>query len=240
MVEDNGVVRVGASGAAALVSALALGTGVVGVTVGAVATGAAIEAIQAFQGRGRERRELRQAAVLYACATRLGLPAPVVAAALGDDDRVVTAAHRILEAAAETAWIAKLALLGELLADAVRLEPNALRARRLVETAAVAELEEPHVRLLATIAARRDPEPPDGFTAWSYDQILKELPNHEGVLDSLLATLTRHGLAYDAATGSWSDVEGNSFWVASPFGRQMLEAFTQATETVRQAQDAGG
>jgi hypothetical protein len=239
--EDNGaVVRVGATGAVALVSALALGTGVAVTAVSPVAVGAALEAIQAVQGRARESRELKQAAVLHACATRLGLPAPVLAAALSDDDRVVTAAQRILEAAAETAWIAKLALLGELLADATRPAPDALRARRLVETAAVAELEEPHVRLLATIATRRDPEPPDGFTAWSYDQILKELPDHEGVLDSLLATLTRHGLAYDAATGSWSGVEGNSFWGASPFGRQMLVAFTQAAQTVREAQDAAG
>lgn len=138
MDKDNGaVVRVGATGVVALVSALGLGTGVAGTAVGAMAVGSALESLQEVHGRARERRELKQAAVLHACATRLGVPAPVLAAALGDDDRVVTAAQRILDAAAETAWIAKLAMLGELLADATRPASDALRARRLVGTAAV-------------------------------------------------------------------------------------------------------
>lgn len=238
--DHEAVGRVSAAGTAALLAALATGADLTEAVAGTVAAETAVEAVQALHGRSRRRSDLQQAAVLHACATASGVSDAVLAAAFGANAKLLDASRRILDAAAETVWIDKLAVLGALLTDAAATGSEAHDARVHVEFAAVADLERPHVRLLGTIARQRQPEPPGEFTGWPYHRLIDELGYEEGIIDSLLATLTRHGLSYDAATGTMAGLEGDSVWVASTLGRRMLNLFRQAAETIAAGQDPAG
>ncbi len=176
---------------------------------------------------------------MHACASALGLPQPAVEAALGNDPAVLLAADKLLAAAAETAWIQKLAVLGQLLADAANLGSDGNAGRLIVESRAVTALEEPHLALLATVAQRRVPEPPSDRTAWSYDHLMQHLPYESGVLDALIATLIANGLIEDTVTELYPG-EREAFWTASIFGRHLLVVFEQAAETLSQARDTSG
>lgn len=193
---------------------------------------AAVEALQRLGSKASASRMLRQEAVLEACAAAAGVSAMAVEEALGASPERLLAAERILGAAANTVWMRKLAVLGQALGDVVRFGGDGHLAQQLVEAAAVAAVEEPHVAVLHFAAQRREPEEPDGFTGWSDAHLIDALPSLAPVLDPLLSTLSLHGLIYDAADGSWAGASGQRSWVASDFGRRLLNVFVDAAETM--------
>lgn len=211
---------------------------------GAVAGQAVVEAIDhadLLRGRGEKRVGLQRGAVLSLAAKQCGVSTAEFVELASRDPEVQMLAKRSLDAAGETAWRAKLALLGALLADTALLHDRGQLQVRMIETAAIEAIEEPHLAVLSAAAEPRAAEEPDGFKdSHDYSHLQEALPGLRTVLDPILATLLAHGLLIDVTPGTWASVEDRPHWRPTELGLRVLESIRQASATLDASQDPPG
>jgi hypothetical protein len=183
------------------------------------------------------RRRDRGARALEAAAADVGGLERLEELATGDDTRMELTA-RTLEAAMRTTLEAKVRALGKVLAAG--LDGRATVDEAQVLTAALADIEAPHVQVLAELrtradtnaaAAEADRQKPGELLTMSRDDILAKLPGHRDVLDAVLRILEGHYLVVPVSLGMTFETWGGpGRWGITDLGRSCLKRIEEAAE----------
>jgi hypothetical protein len=143
---------------------------------------------------------------------------------------------RTLEAAMRTTLEAKVRVLGKVLAAG--LDGTVDEAQVL--TAALADIEAPHVQVLAALRTRADANAAAAeadrrnrgeLLTMSRDDLLVELPGHRDVLDAVLRTLEGHYLVVPVSLGMTFETWGGpGQWGITDLGRSCLKRIGETAE----------
>jgi len=207
--------------------AIAAATGVS--TKGAVAAGA-ITLVQELAVAQMEGNQERAAWTLKLSADMAGLTPYQLAARVREDPRLLRLATAVLEAAGDTVLEAKVRRLAALLAEGLR-DLDAADVSML-HVSVVADLEVPHLHVMELLSQ----QPPPSDTAnspargWDRGQLLIELPSLGATVDIVLAVLSRHGLIFNVAAGTWG---------AGGHEEERFELTDVGEETLRELHAAG-
>ena len=195
-------------------------------TAGAPGTGAgttlAVSTALRLGDAAMARRHRRMGGALVAAAEALDVGLDILEERAPDYDARLELLAQVLEAAAKTPLDAKVRALGRVLALGYQDDLEVI-ARAAVLAAALADLEAPHVQLLALL--KSEPAPGHDLPqskirgGWNVMQLETRLPAIAEVLPALLAVLLGHGLIFDAAHATWEFVP---HYALSPLGRQCL------------------
>lgn len=210
-------------------------TGVVDPGLGLLAAGAKEIVDPALAGLGENikqahRRRIRR--LWQAGCAESGLEPETLGERLARDEPALSLTAETVEAAIRTAVPEKIGALGRVLANAAH--DTAKVDEELLVVRALAQIEAPHISLLALLAGEPPFKAVQGHEAralgWTPDQIANRLPGHTEVLDPLLVTLQSSGLI--KAGGSDTTWDGSLFadqqWTATRFGRLCLQRLDDA------------
>lgn len=179
-------------------------------------------------GQARERLWWeRTAAALGAASQTSAVPLDELEQrALSDPARTELFA-RVIAAAGRTPLEDKIPALGRVLAAG--LDPDGLVDEAFALTAALDDIEAPHLQVLMLLDSRAaGPGIPDGAgkrLGWTPAEIAAELPGHQLLLVPILQVLTLRGVIYDdaEAQGTWLSLEGGSRHTPTDLGRRCLK-----------------
>lgn len=198
-----GIVNVAASAGFGALSSVVTGPGG-GALVGG--TAATVAAVSTIISTALERRKARAAEVVDVAAEAANLDVSGLLARLLADDKRVELAARALSAAAASTLETKVAALGRALATGALATDDARVDEQLVLVAVYADLEAPHVRLLAVMAEETPPvvweqwDVQRSAKGWRRAQIAERLRDYGVTLEPVLAALLGHGLLLDLGT----------------------------------------
>ncbi len=134
------------------------------------------------------------------------------------DEHLLDLAADVVAAASQTHLDAKIRVLGRALAAGVLAADGAVVDEQRLIVGMLADLEVPHVRVLAQLLKQnesrdivRRTETGEVRTTWPYGDLGKALPGFERVVEPVMAVLIAHGLAaqWEARGGSGSDWAGS-------------------------------
>lgn len=183
------------------------------------------------------------AEVLHIGSERSGLDPDSLVDRVGRDDTGDLLLTETLEAAVRTAHEAKIAALGQVLANAA--SDGARVDEERIVVAALAQLEAPHIQVLAVIAQLPPivvmQGQPVSRRGWTRTSIGNHLPGHIDVLDPVLAVLSSTGLVAQVDLGQQpASVLGprprgpmsasDSIWALTGFGQLCLERLQAAPD----------
>lgn len=214
------------------VAVLAGAAGLLGPDAGAAAT-ALTPALEALFSRAvgsmSKWRLWHAAQTLEDAAAASGEPVGRVTEKAVASERSLELLARTLTIAQDTALRDKRRALGRALAAGIAGD-NAKIDDELLFVRAVADIDTPHIRLLALMASEHI-IPPDmqseNVGGWSLETIATRDPGLGGVIPPLLATLESHGLvrAEDRMT-TWGGVDSKPTYNVTAAGRMLLERLT--------------
>lgn len=209
----------GASGVGTAVSA-AVGP------AGALA-GPALLLGRSLRQRSKQKRELSEQGVLERAAEIIGGLNVLEERTSHDDERFELVA-RVLDAARTTTLDAKIRALARTLADGLQMGVDGAVDDAMVLAAALHDIDNAHAVLLKHL--EQLPTPPDDVRrdtqvdspGWEVGEIKDALPTI-GVVDALVATLSRHGLLVTVGGGvTYPGGSGPPIWRVSDLGRRCL------------------
>ncbi|MFC6157184.1 hypothetical protein [Kribbella jiaozuonensis] len=190
--------------------------------VGAGATLAVSTAIRLGEA-ALERRRRRMGCALEAAADILDVGLHILEERALEYDARLELLAQVLEAAAKTPMEEKLRGLGKVLALGYQ-DDTADISRAAVLAAALADVEAPHVRILALLRAEPTPgaDVPQSNTrsGWNLGQLNARLPGDADILPAVVAVLAGHGLILDAAHATWDFIP---HYTISALGQRCLE-----------------
>lgn len=190
--------------------------------VGAGATIAVSTAIRLGEA-ALQRRRRRMGCALETAAEILDVGLHILEERAPEYDARLELLAQVLEAAAKTPLEEKLRGLGKVLALGYQDDPGEI-SRAAVLAAALADVEAPHVQVLALLRAEPTPTAnvPQSNTrsGWNVVQLNARLPADADILPALLAVLIGHGLILDAAHATWDFIP---HYAISPLGQKCLE-----------------
>ena len=191
---------------------------------GALVAPAALLARKRWQ-RAVRRRELAATEALEVAAELVG-GLKILEERTEHDDRRLELLARVIEAAGRTTLKSKIRALGRVLAEGLGEEEGAVdEAMELA--AALNDLEALHVEVLDRMD--KVPTPPESLRrqpdvaaqGWELSELSAALP-HLGVLDSLLSTLSGHGLVIGLGGVTYPGNVGPPVWRITPLGQRCL------------------
>lgn len=224
---QTGIVNVAASASFGAISSVVIGPG------GGALVGGAAAAVSTVVSAARERREARAALALAVASAVANVDLDELLNRLLADPRRTELAARALSAAAASTLETKVAALGRALAEGLA-DDDAKVDEQLVLVAVYADLEAPHVRLLAVLAEEDPPVVVEELDArniegWRRAQIAERLPEFGVTLEPVLSVLLGHGLLFDAPSGLFGggSYESNRIRVTNA-GRFCLQELREA------------
>ncbi len=169
------------------------------------------------------RRRQRMGSALATAAEVMDVGLDILEERAADYDARLELLARVLEAAARTPLEDKVRALGRVLAMGYEDDLDEI-ARAAVLAAALADIESPHVHVLALLRAEPTPDldvsQSKTRSGWNGVQLSERLSGSADVLPALLAVLLGHGLIVDAAHATWDFIP---HYALSPLGRKCLE-----------------
>ncbi|WP_157744729.1 hypothetical protein [Micromonospora viridifaciens] len=217
-------------------TAIAAGlAGAVDPSLGLLAAGAKEIVDPALAGLGEKIRQAhrrRLGRLWQAGCDESGLEPETLGERLARDEPALLLTAEAVEASIRTAVPEKIGALGRVLANAVH--DTAKVDEELLVVRALAQIEAPHISLLALLADEPPLKVVQGHEArvlgWTPDQIASRLPGHSEVLDPLLVTLQSSGLIEAAGSDTTWDGSrlGDQEWAATRFGRLCLQRLDDA------------
>jgi hypothetical protein len=169
--------------------------------------------------RARQQR-LGQANAAFSTAQEAMADQDAVATALSSQSRLELTV-RVLEAASRAMMKDKIEALGKVLAQGLQA---ATVDEALFITAALADIEAPHVQVLSLV------EPPvSGGTGLTSDDAVASLPGHTLVMDPIIEVLRHRGLIRNGAEGTYGGSPPR--YVRTSIGSRCLELLEDAAGT---------
>ncbi len=226
---DNDVSSTGAALSTSVAGAMigaAAGTGWVGAAAGALVS-PALMFLRSVVNCARDTQDSRAERAIQITASIVG-GLDVMDRWTATDQVRFTLLAEVIEAAARTPLEIKIQALAEVLAEGLQVDGKAHEARVL--TAALADIEVPHVALLRLL--RDTPLPPGDMRGsamgsrkplgWQPPQLKKAMSNLATIMDGLIAVLAGHGLIQSQANDSFGGVAAANEFAITDLGRRCL------------------
>lgn len=192
----------------------------------------AFQTVWELDTRGHERRLLRGARTVQVATEELGCGLDELHSTVAGSDPRSELFIRVVEASARTVSAAeKVDALGRVLA--MGLSDDARFDEAVLIADALRDLEAPHIKLLAEIHAHPQsamavPDSNTGLAGWSEKQLEQRFAELAPVIAAVVRTLSQHTLIRDVARGTWEGAEGDSRWVITAMGEELLGLLTRS------------
>jgi hypothetical protein len=232
---------VSAAGAPTFVM-LALGEGVAKAIAGGTVPVIAPAMVRIAQAANRQRQNF-MAEMLNKAADYVGGLDILEERVYSHNERVILLA-RVLQAAADTIMKEKFRALSRVLAEGLRDDADIGEA--FILAAALGDIEAHHVEVLRYIRDKPIPPPelrsPDDENprGWEAKVLARALSQLTGILDGLVAVLTRHGLLIDVGRANFPGTVGPAILAISRLGERVLFLLSEEVDWLNRQEKDGG